>query len=117
GPCAVRDFTMEWHYMERFGKSSFNGSRNIGQRLVQNDAFERLAPIVPGGAAEPAGRLGLNRLPQQANGPPGGNRNPWCGFHCPSEVPAVARRACASSNHTRLDPSRPDPCGRPRGSI
>src|SRR5262249_20373188 len=43
GPCAVRDFTMEWHYMERFGKSSFNGSRNIGQRLVQNDAFERIA--------------------------------------------------------------------------
>src|SRR5262249_10838222 len=41
GPCAVRDFTMEWHYMERFGKPSFNGSRNIGQRLVQNDAFER----------------------------------------------------------------------------
>src|SRR5215471_3884130 len=67
GPCAVRDFTMEWHYMERFGKSSFNGSRNIGQRLVQNDAFERVACIVPGRAAQCTDRVGITGFPAQAN--------------------------------------------------
>src|SRR5262249_17103044 len=67
GPCAVRDFTMEWHYMERFGKPSFNGSRNIGQRLVQNDAFERGACIVTGRAAQCTDRVGITDFPAHAN--------------------------------------------------
>src|SRR5215471_6997663 len=61
------DFTMEWHYMERFGKPSFNGSRNIGQRLVQNDAFERVACIVPGRAAQCTDRVGIACFPPQTN--------------------------------------------------
>src|SRR5215831_16556493 len=67
GPCAVRDFTMEWHYMERFAKSSLNGNRNIGQRLVQNDAFERVACIVPGRAPQRTDRVGITGFPAQAN--------------------------------------------------
>src|SRR5262249_31225454 len=34
GPCAVRDFTMEWHYMERFGKSAGCGQ---GPGYAQSD--------------------------------------------------------------------------------
>jgi hypothetical protein len=41
--------------------------RGIWNRVVQNDAFERIAIIVPRGALQRAHRIGIARFPTHAN--------------------------------------------------
>src|SRR5262249_4163777 len=87
----------------RVCKRSFRRGRDVGLRRVQDDAFERIAWIVPWRALQRTPGVGIARLPAPAN-PRRAEIDVLGVIFVVQPGRGVARRACASGSHTRPDP-------------